>query len=129
MKILKFIISIVLTVSIISPNINFAFAEDSNVVFDGEFYKITEIDNDYQVLDKENNKTVDLIAENGKISKIKFDDGTVVTPSQQNTTTPVKRIGYLFQKVLIHQDLLIIILIQFIVTLTRFLIINLFGLQ
>ena len=71
----KFIISIVLTVSIISPNINFAFAEDSNVVFDGEFYKITEIDNDYQVLDKENNKTVDLIAENGKISKIKFDDG------------------------------------------------------
>ena len=34
MKILKFIISIVLTVSIISPNINFAFAEDSNVVFD-----------------------------------------------------------------------------------------------
>lgn len=46
MKILKFIISIVLTVSIISPNINFAFAEDSNVVFDGEFYKITEIDND-----------------------------------------------------------------------------------
>ena len=93
MKILKFIISIVLTVSIISPNINFAFAEDSNVVFDGEFYKITEIDNDYQVLDKENNKTVDLIAENGKISKIKFDDGTVVTPSQQNTTTPVKRIG------------------------------------
>ena len=93
MKILKFIISIVLTVSIISPNINFAFAEDSNVVFDGEFYKITEIDNDYQVFDKENNKTVDLIAENGKISKIKFDDGTVVTPSQQNTTTPVKRIG------------------------------------
>ena len=93
MKYYKFIISIALTISIVSPNISFAFAEAPNVVFDGNFYKITEVDNNYQVLDKEKNNTVDLIAENGKISEIKFDDGTVVTPSQQNTKTPVKRIG------------------------------------
>lgn len=93
MKFFKFIISIALTVSIISPHISFAFAEAPNVVFDGQFYKITEADDDYQVLDKENNRSVDLIAENGKISEVKFNDGTVVTPSQKNTKASVKRIG------------------------------------
>lgn len=94
MKKFKILTSLVVALSIVIPSMNFTFAENSNVLFDGNVYKISIVDGVYKIYDKELNKEIELKTSDERISEIVFDnDESVSISPKQNNARSVRRIG------------------------------------
>ncbi len=77
----KILTSLVVALSIVIPSMNFTFAENSNVLFDGNVYKISIVDDVYKIYDKELNKEIELKTSGERISENVFDNDESVSIS------------------------------------------------